>query len=221
MRGNSRRPQSKWLVHYLQGGNSNCRQRGNLIVANQRSSRRAVSSLFEDALGHADVLSQFTRPGQGAIDATNQMVDAIGMIQAEDRGYYPGKKVSHPCTYEPNCQRGECLCKLARSTDPPRKRSSTHLVLQDSRSGQGRQFRFTPPFGSSWTSSTRESGSSRRSSRISGNDASGGPKRAAHPLALEDLVPLAERQVARHQQAARPSGRRTPGTRAPRRPDSS
>jgi hypothetical protein len=27
------------------------------------------------------------------------MVDAIGMIQAEDRGYYPGKKVSHPCTY--------------------------------------------------------------------------------------------------------------------------
>ena len=55
-----------------------------------------MSSLFEDALGHADVLSQFTRPGQGTIDATNQMVDAIGMIQAEDRGYYPGKKVSHP-----------------------------------------------------------------------------------------------------------------------------
>ena len=45
-----------------------------------------MSSLFEDALGHADVLSQFTRPGQGKIDATNQMVDAIGMIQAEDRG---------------------------------------------------------------------------------------------------------------------------------------
>ena len=44
-----------------------------------------MSSLFEDALGHADVLSQFTRPGQGTIDATNQMVDAIGMIQAEDR----------------------------------------------------------------------------------------------------------------------------------------
>ena len=65
----------------------------------RRSSGRAVSSLFEDALGHADVLSQFTRPGQGTIDATNQMVDAIGMIQAEDRGYYPGKKVSHPCTY--------------------------------------------------------------------------------------------------------------------------
>ena len=65
----------------------------------RRSSGRAVSSLFEDALGHADVLSQFTRPGQGKIDATNQMVDAIGMIQAEDRGYYPGKKVSHPCTY--------------------------------------------------------------------------------------------------------------------------
>ena len=61
-----------------------------------------MSSLFEDALGHADVLSQFTRPGQGTIDATNQMVDAIGMIQAEDRGYYPGKKVSHPCTYEPD-----------------------------------------------------------------------------------------------------------------------
>src|SRR5208337_3565106 len=52
----------------------------------RRSSGRAVSSLFEDALGHADVLSQFTRPGQGTIDATNQMVDAIGMIQAEDRG---------------------------------------------------------------------------------------------------------------------------------------
>ena len=52
----------------------------------RRSSGRAVSSLFEDALGHADVLSQFTRPGQGKIDATNQMVDAIGMIQAEDRG---------------------------------------------------------------------------------------------------------------------------------------
>src|SRR5271157_3214497 len=64
----------------------------------RRSSGRAVSSLFE-ALGHADVLSRFTRPGQGTIDATNQMVDAIGMIQAEDRGYYPGKKVSHPCTY--------------------------------------------------------------------------------------------------------------------------
>ena len=55
----------------------------------RRSSGRAVSPLFEDALGHADVLSQFTRPGQGTIDATNQMVDAIGMIQAEDRGYYP------------------------------------------------------------------------------------------------------------------------------------
>ena len=53
----------------------------------RRSSGRAVSSLFEDALGHADVLSQFTRPGQGKIDATNQMVDAIGMIsEAEDRG---------------------------------------------------------------------------------------------------------------------------------------
>ena len=36
-----------------------------------------MSSLFKDALGHADVLSQFTRPGQGKIDATNQMVDAI------------------------------------------------------------------------------------------------------------------------------------------------
>ena len=35
MRGNSKRPQSKRLVHYLQGGNSNCRQRENLIVANQ------------------------------------------------------------------------------------------------------------------------------------------------------------------------------------------
>src|SRR5208337_407735 len=30
----------------------------------RRSSGRAVSSLFEDALGHADVLSQFTRPGK-------------------------------------------------------------------------------------------------------------------------------------------------------------
>ena len=58
----------------------------------------------------------------------------------------------------------------------PERLILTHLVLQDSRSGQGRQFRFTPPFGSSWTSSTRESGSSRRSSRRSGNDASGGPK---------------------------------------------
>ena len=37
MRGNSKRPQSKRLVHYLQGGNSNCRQRGNLIVANHRT----------------------------------------------------------------------------------------------------------------------------------------------------------------------------------------
>ena len=58
----------------------------------------------------------------------------------------------------------------------PERLILTHLVLQDSRSGQGRQLRFTPPFGSSWTSSTRESGSSRRSSRRSGNDASGGPK---------------------------------------------
>ena len=58
----------------------------------------------------------------------------------------------------------------------PERLILTHLVLQDSRSGQRRQFRFTPPFGSSWTSSTRESGSSRRSSRKSGNDASGGPK---------------------------------------------
>src|SRR5271157_4032849 len=58
----------------------------------------------------------------------------------------------------------------------PERLILTHLILQDSRSGQGRQFRFTPPFGSSWTSSTRESGSSRRSSRRSGNDASGGPK---------------------------------------------
>ena len=48
----------------------------------------------------------------------------------------------------------------------PERLILTHLVLQDSRSGQGRQFRFTPPFGSSWTSSTRESGSSRRSSRV-------------------------------------------------------
>ena len=52
----------------------------------RRSSGRAVSSLFEDALGHADVLSQFTRPGQGTIDATNQMVEAIGMIQAVSNG---------------------------------------------------------------------------------------------------------------------------------------
>ena len=51
-----------------------------------------MSSLFEDPLGHADVLSQFTRPGQGTIDATNQMVDAIGMIQAEDRGITPARK---------------------------------------------------------------------------------------------------------------------------------
>ena len=58
----------------------------------------------------------------------------------------------------------------------PERLILTHLVLQDSRSGQGRQFRFTPPFGSFGTSSTRESGSSRRSSRRSGNDASGGPK---------------------------------------------
>ena len=34
-RGNSRRPQFKRLVHYPRGGNSNCRQKGNLIVANQ------------------------------------------------------------------------------------------------------------------------------------------------------------------------------------------
>ena len=45
-----------------------------------------------NALGHADVLSQFTRPGQGTIDATNQMVDAIGMIQAEDRAITPARK---------------------------------------------------------------------------------------------------------------------------------
>jgi hypothetical protein len=45
-----------------------------------------MSSLFEDALDHADVLSQLTRAGQGTIDATNQIVDAIGMVQAEDRG---------------------------------------------------------------------------------------------------------------------------------------
>ena len=43
-------------------------------------------SLFEDALDHADVLSQLTRPGQGTIDATNQIVHAIGVVQAEDRG---------------------------------------------------------------------------------------------------------------------------------------
>ena len=104
----------------------------------------------------------------------------------------------------------------------PERLILTHLVLQDSRSGQGRQFRFTPPFGSSWTSSTRESGSSRRSSRRSGNDASGGPKVAAvirspwkiwfHSLNGKLLV--TSRLGAR-------SGRRTPGTRARRRPDSS
>ena len=52
----------------------------------RRSSGRAMSSLFEDALDHADVLSQLTRPGQGTIDATNQIVDAIGVVQVEDRG---------------------------------------------------------------------------------------------------------------------------------------
>src|SRR5208337_2557920 len=33
-RGTSRRPQFKRLVHYPRGGNSSCRQKGNLIVAN-------------------------------------------------------------------------------------------------------------------------------------------------------------------------------------------
>ena len=58
MRGNSRRPQSKRLVHYLQGGNSNCRQRGNLIVANQL--RQDIKALQERMVSQKDTLSIFS-----------------------------------------------------------------------------------------------------------------------------------------------------------------
>ena len=98
-------------------------------------------------------------------------------------GAYALRSVVRPLVQpEPGHPRIEFLTRLRPDGNErevlthPERLILTHLVLQDSRSGQGRQFRFTPPFGSSWTSSTRESGSSRRSSRRSGNDASGGPK---------------------------------------------
>src|SRR5512135_1868631 len=47
----------------------------------------------------------------------------------------------------------------------PERVIGTHLGLQDSRSGQDRQLWFIRPSGPSWPSSTRGSGSSRRSSR--------------------------------------------------------
>ena len=66
MRGNSRRPQSKWLVHYLQGGNSNCRQRGNLIVANHGESgtgAKVAKDRTGPDLDERPSISLFTEPG--------------------------------------------------------------------------------------------------------------------------------------------------------------
>ena len=103
-----------------------------------------------------DLFTRYSDHGVIAID--NTLIDRDGLL-IPDAGWF--------CHHAGNER--EVLTH-------PERLILTHLVLQDSRSGQGRQFRFTPPFGSSWTSSTRESGSSRRSSRRSGNDASGGPK---------------------------------------------
>ena len=66
----------------------------------------------------------------------------------------------------------------------PEHLKRAHLGLQDSRSGQRRQLRFIPTSDSSWPSSTRETGSSRRSSPRCGNDASGdrpAPRSSAPP----------------------------------------
>ena len=106
-----------------------------------------------------DVPSSWKTAGRGRGPATQAVVSIIHRALTSHR-FCPG-----------------LTARLQREVlTHPERLILTHLVLQDSRSGQGRQFRFTPPFGSSSTSSTRESGSSRRSSRRSGNDASGGPK---------------------------------------------
>jgi hypothetical protein len=55
------------------------------------------------------------------------------------------------------------------SGDHPERVSGTHPLLEDGRSGQERQIGFMPTSGPSWISSTRESGSSRHSSRKCGS----------------------------------------------------
>ena len=66
-----------------------------------------MSSLFEDALGHADVLSQFTRPGQGKIDATNQMVDAITLAPKK---LILTRRASEGSASEPSLARRVSMC---------------------------------------------------------------------------------------------------------------
>ena len=65
-----------------------------------------MSSLFE-ALGHADVLSQFTRPGQGTIDATNQMVDAITLAPKK---LILTRRASEGSASEPSLARRVSMC---------------------------------------------------------------------------------------------------------------
>src|SRR5208337_5099448 len=52
-RGTSRRPQFKRLVHYPRGGNSSCRQKGNLIVANQLT----VGAAHQGAVAAVDLVA--------------------------------------------------------------------------------------------------------------------------------------------------------------------
>ena len=110
-----------------------------------------------------------------------------------------------PCSCPGFLQRNRLSCSVGNEREVqthPERLILTHLVLQDSRSGQRRQFRFTPPFGSSWTSSTRESVALAVHLEDLAMMRQAVQKPRGHPLALEDLVPLAERQVARHRQAA-------------------
>jgi glycosyltransferase involved in cell wall biosynthesis len=62
------------------------------------------------------------------------------------------------------------------SGDHPERVSGTHPLLEDSRFGQERQVGFMPTFDPSWISSTRESDSSRHSSRKCGSGGSAGPE---------------------------------------------
>ena len=47
-------------------------------------------------------VSRFARPTGFDCRDVVQYTDSVGRSQPGARGYYPGKKVSHPCTYEPD-----------------------------------------------------------------------------------------------------------------------
>src|SRR5208337_715511 len=116
-RGTSRRPQFKRLVHYPRGGNSSCRQKGNLIVANHGVFSRDVRSPFIPPTPKPDIAVPNAGPplGDGGEDAPSGNIDRPRMGGKNGRLKASGIDVAAPNVARPLKPR---KCSLPRRNPP-------------------------------------------------------------------------------------------------------